>query len=112
MTPPRLNRRLALEVRVRVADGAGGFSEAWAERGRLWAEVVPGSGIDSANEEIATALMPYRITVRGAAAGAASRPVVAERFRDGTRAYLILAVAERDAAGQYLTCHVRQEEPV
>ena len=43
MTAPHLNRALVLEGVVRTPDGAGGFTEAWAALGTLWAELVNSS---------------------------------------------------------------------
>ena len=111
MTTPHLTRKLVLEGRTRVPDGAGGFTEAWAVRGTLWAEVVSGTGRDVPGEEITLAAIPYRITVRGAAQGAPSRPKPDQRLRDGARLFRILAVTERDATGQFLTCFAREEDP-
>ncbi len=104
-----LNRRLVLERAVQVADGAGGFSESWAVLGVVWAEVVAGSGRDVAGEEVTVSSVPYRITVRGAPVGAASRPKADQRLRDGTRLFKIIAVTERDAGGAFLTCFAREE---
>jgi head-tail adaptor len=106
---PELNRRLVLERAVQVADGAGGFSESWAVLGVVWAEVAAGSGRDVAGEEVTVSSVPYRITVRGAPVGAPSRPKADQRLRDGTRLFKIIAVTERDAGGQYLTCFAREE---
>lgn len=111
MRAPRLHRRLALEAEVATPDGAGGFSRTWALRGHLWAEVAPGSGRESGGVEVPLSTQPFRITVRGSAQGAVSRPVAGQRFRDGSRVFSILAVTERDADGRYLVCAAREEEP-
>lgn len=104
-----LNRALELEAVTRLPDGMGGYSEVWAALGTLWAEVLPGTGRDVAGEEVVLSATPYRITVRGAPQGAASRPKVGQRFREGGRVFSILAVTERDVAGRYLVCFVREE---
>ncbi len=111
MTAPHLTRSLVLEAPVRAPDGAGGYAESWAALGALWAEVVPGSGRDVAGQEVTLASVAYRVTVRGAVQGAASRPKPGQRFRDGARLFAILAVSERDPAGQYLLCFTREEVP-
>ncbi len=111
MKDVQLNRPLVLEGVVRVADGSGGYSEAWATLGTLWAEVVPGTGRDVAGEDVFFATVPYRITVRAARQGAVSRPRPDQRFRDGGRVFVILAVTERDAEGHYLMCFAREEVP-
>lgn len=109
MSAVNLNRPLLLEALVRTPDGSGGFTEAWAARGQLWAEVVPGSGRDLAGEEVMLSAVPLRITVRSAPVGAPSRPAAGERFREGLRAFRIVAVTERDTEGRYLTCFAREE---
>lgn len=111
MKAPRLHRRLVLEGEVVTPDGAGGFARSWVLRGRLWAEVTPGSGRESGGVEVPLSTQPFRITVRGAAQGTPSRPVAGQRFRDGSRVFSILAVTERDADGRYLVCAAREEEP-
>jgi head-tail adaptor len=106
-----LNRRLTLESRAQVPDGAGGYAVAWQSRGILWAAVEPGAGRDAGGVEVVRAETAYRITVRGAPQGAPSRPVPGQRFRDSARIFDILAVTERDAGGRYLTCFAREEVP-
>ncbi|MGB3279586.1 MAG: head-tail adaptor protein [Pseudorhodobacter sp.] len=111
MKPVNLSRALVLEEATRVSDGAGGFSRVWAAVGTLWAEVLPGTGRDTTGEEVVLSTVPYRITVRGAPQNAPSRPKVGQRFRDGSRIFTILAITERDEAGAYLVCFVREEIP-
>lgn len=109
MRAPHLNRALVLEAPTRTPDGSGGFTTDWAAVGLLWAEITPGAGRDPAGEEVVLTSVPYRITVRAALPGAANRPKPEQRFREGTRVFAILAVAERDPAGRYLTCFCREE---
>jgi head-tail adaptor len=111
MTAPHLTRKLVLEGQVNVPDGAGGFTESWGVLGTLWAEVLAGTGRDVPGEEVTLSSIPYRIIVRGAPQGAPSRPKVEQRLRDGARLFRIVAVTERDAGGQYLTCFAREEAP-
>ena len=111
MSTPLLNRALVLESPVQTPDGAGGFVLSWANVGILWGEVVAGSGRDPASVEFTLAAVPYRITVRGAKVGSPQRPLPKQRFRDGARVYLLVAVSERDPDGLYLTCFAREEEP-
>lgn len=106
MSVPQLTRKLVLESPNRVADGAGGFVEAWSELGVIWGDVqVRGSGreIDAASE------LALRIIVRAAPQGAPSRPAAEMRFRDGARLYRIEAVTEADALSRYLICFAREE---
>ena len=107
--PPVLNRKLVLEAPKRLADGAGGYTTQWAELGQLWAEVKAGSGRETADGLLTVSSVPYKITVRAAPPDAQSRPRAEQRFREGPRTYLILAVAERDVQGRYLTCFAREE---
>ena len=112
MSAPDLSRPLLLEGVQQVADGAGGFVEAWVTLGQVWAEVKAGGGRDAAGQEVVLTSVPYRITLRGRPVGAPSRPVAGQRFRDGARIFAILAVSEADAAGRYLTCAAQEEAPV
>ncbi|MCV2880979.1 head-tail adaptor protein [Actibacterium sp. XHP0104] len=106
---PRLSRRLVLEAPQRVADGAGGWSEAWQVLGTLPAEVIAGAGRERAGQGAALSRMAYRITVRGAPVGASFRPQAGQRFREGGRVFHIQAVAERDPRGAYLICFAEEE---
>ncbi|MDQ2092530.1 head-tail adaptor protein [Rhodalgimonas zhirmunskyi] len=109
MNLPLLNRRLMLEGAQRVADGAGGFTKTWVPLGAHWAEVKPRTGRERAGEAVSVSTMGYRITVRGAPVGMSARPQPDQRFREGTRIFLIRAVAERDPDGRYLTCFADEE---
>lgn len=109
MKAPQLNRALVLEGVERLSDGAGGYTETWTALGILWAAFRPGTGGDVPGEEQILAAVPYRITVRGAPQGSASRPKAGQRFREGGRLFPILAVTEADPAGRFLTCFAREE---
>ena len=106
----RLNRKLVLEEAERVPDGAGGFVEVWYALGVLWGHVKAGTGREEAAGFATLATVPYRITVRAAPVGAASRPKPDQRFRDGGRLFRIMAVTEDEGAGTYLVCFAREEE--
>ena len=109
MNGPVLSRRLVLETPGRVADGAGGFTEAWTPVGELWAEVTARSGRERAEAGAPVSAVAYRIVVRAAPYGAPSRPMPQQRFRDGARLFVIQAVSEADAGGRYLTCFADEE---
>jgi head-tail adaptor len=111
MSRVRLTRELALEARRSVPDGLGGYVESWVTLGRMWAEVVAGTGRDVAGEEVTVSAVPYRITVRAAPPGSEQRPRPDQRFREGTRVFRIVAVAERDAEGRFLRCFAQEEVP-
>ena len=107
---PELNRRLILETLDRAPDGSGGFIESWQELGSLWAEVKAGTGRESEAEMLTLSHVPYRITVRAAPPGDSRRPRSDQRFREGSRIFRILAVADADTGGRFLECRAREEE--
>ncbi|MEM1266539.1 MAG: head-tail adaptor protein [Pseudomonadota bacterium] len=104
MTVPTLNRRLMLEERVTLPDGAGGFEVTWTALGSLWADVDARAGREGVVAGQDHTRQKVRITVRAAPQGAASRPRADQRFREGARLYPILAVTESDGRGHYLMC--------
>jgi head-tail adaptor len=98
----RLTRRLVLEEREPSPDGAGGFAVAWVPRGTLWADVAARSGREDFLGAQPRPRVRYRILVRAAPVGAASRPKPEQRLREGARVFDILTVAEHDPRGAYL----------
>lgn len=100
--PVRLARRLTLEARESAPDGSGGQTVSWRALGELWAEVTARTGREVFAAERPGSRVVYRILVRGAPVGAASRPRAEQRLREGGRVFDILAVAEHDPAGRYL----------
>jgi len=109
MSAVRLNRRLTLEAPQRLPDGAGGFAEAWVALGEVWAEVSARTGREKAGEAAPISTVGYKIVVRGAPHGSDQRPQPNQRFREAERLFRILAVAERDPEGRYLTCFADEE---
>lgn len=107
---PLLTRKLSLESLERKPDGAGGYSEEWVALGTVWAQVTAGTGKESEEEFLTLSSVPYRIVVRSAPPGALRRPKADQRFREGTRVFRILAVADADLHGRFLTCFAREEE--
>ncbi|MDD9716577.1 head-tail adaptor protein [Dinoroseobacter sp. PD6] len=109
---PVLSRKLILEERVQVPDGAGGFQESWEARGMLWADVRMRSGRETSRRPaVAVSMTSSRITVRAAPFGSPSRPKPDQRFREGNRTFRILAVGEADHDARFLTCFVDEEVP-
>jgi head-tail adaptor len=100
--PVRLTRRLVLEVRASVPDGAGGFDAVWQPLGTLWADVAARTGREDFVAGQTLPRVKYRILVRGAPPGAPSRPRPDQRLREGARIFDILTVTEHDAEGHYL----------
>ena len=104
-----LNRKLSLETAVRVPDGAGGFTETWTAKGTVWAALKPGSGRERFDAQATISKQPYRIVIRSAPVGSPQRPQPTERFREDTRIFAIVGVAEWDPDGRYLTCFANEE---
>jgi head-tail adaptor len=104
-----LNRFLSLDSLSNTPDGAGGFTDVWAEVGKVWAEItVRGAGLrETSLNDVSQAR--FKATVRSAPVGASNRPRVGQRFREGNRLFQIDAVTEFDNAGLYLTCWLREE---
>ena len=111
MRPPVLNRRLVLETHVEDGDGAGGHVDHWLPLGTLWAELKAGPGREREGPGVPMGRVAYRATVPAAAPGSMARPRPDQRFREGDRVFVILAVAERGTDGAYLTCFCEEEEP-
>lgn len=107
---PKLNRKLNLETLYRTRDDAGGYTESWHSLGVLWASVLPGSGREAELEGLTISSVPYKITVRAAPIGAASRPKPGQRLRDGSRNFRLVAVTEAKTDARYLICFAREEE--
>ncbi|MGH1446814.1 MAG: head-tail adaptor protein [Cognatishimia sp.] len=112
MRVPHLNRALVLERETSVKDGGGGFRTSWEPMGTLWAEVLAGGGTTRDRQSVGISRVDYRITVRAMPFGADARPKAGQRFREGTRVFRILAVAERGTDGRYLNCKAREETAV
>lgn len=100
--PVHLSRRLVLERRDAQPDGAGGFVSVWNAVGSVWAEVEARTGREDFIAGRPVSRVRYRIRVRAAPAGAPSRPVPDQRFREGRRIFDIRTVAEADRHGRYL----------
>ncbi|MDJ0627301.1 MAG: head-tail adaptor protein [Rhodobacter sp.] len=110
MRRPVLNRKLRLEAPLRTRDDAGGYATSWLHRGVLWASVKAGTGRETEIAGLSVSTVPYKITVRAAPRGSASRPMPGQRLRDGERLYHVLSVTEADPGARYLTCIAREEE--
>lgn len=105
---PRLGRRLVLEVSERLPDGGGGGAEVWVALGELWAEVRAVAGREEVAGGRERSFVTHRILVRASPPGSPRRPRADQRFREGSRVFGIVAVAEADPAGRYLVCWVEE----
>ena len=103
-----LNRRLVLEDPVLQPDGAGGRSTVWTPLGMLWAEIRPKSGGELYAGGAERARVGYRLVVRAAPVGSQQRPRAAQRLREGSRYFDILAVADFGTDGKYLEIHAQE----
>lgn len=103
-----LNRRLFLEARVRVGDGAGGFAGGWTVQGVHWGAVEALAGRLERGEEYGRSRVQYRVTVRAVPPTSVSRPKAGQRFRDGARVFDIRAVRDSTDA-RFLECIVDEE---
>ncbi|MGC1504855.1 MAG: head-tail adaptor protein [Sulfitobacter sp.] len=109
MNAPRLTHALALETPERVSDGAGGYIESWVVLGTHWAQLIAGSGRETASRGTSISRVGYKIIVRSAPQGSVQRPEPQQRFRSGNRVFTIQAVADYDAECRYLTCFAEEE---
>lgn len=108
---PNLSRALVLETPVVTTDAAGGFVTSWQGIGTLWAEIRAGAGRERFAVLGPSGEVTLRILVRAARPGSDMRPRPDQRFREGTRIFRIIAVAEADVQGRYLICTAREEVP-
>ncbi|WP_163849677.1 head-tail adaptor protein [Pseudooceanicola aestuarii] len=106
---PRLNRRLELQVPVRVADGAGGIVQSWAARGTHWAEITPRTARPMEKGAAGIYRQGLKITLRAVPHGSPGRPRPGHRFAEGARIYAVEGVAESDPDGRHLVCFAVEE---
>lgn len=104
-----LSRKLELEALNRTDNGSGGFDSAWVSLGVHWGAVDPGRGRLETGDGHARSRTSSRITIRAVPPTSPSRPVAGQRFRDGTRVFLIRAVADAPDA-RHLICYTDEED--
>lgn len=109
MSAVRLSRRLRLEELVPSPDGAGGLTQIWEEAGALWADLRAARARGPLREGGVFGGAGLQVVVRFAPPGSPQRPAPGQRFREGARVWLILAVSEGDPDARYLSCQVREE---
>lgn len=109
VSAPVLDRKLELQDLQLTSDGAGGWSKTWTTLGAIWASVRARSGRELEQGAQGRSRVSHRILVRAAAPGSDARPRADQRFRDGSRVFLIRAVSEADARGRYLLCWADEE---
>ena len=106
---PRLSRKLILEARGAVGDGAGGRSGDWLALGTHWAQVEARIGRYETGDGYPRARVPYKVTIRSMPQDAPSRPRAGQRFVEGSRVFLIKAVADEASDARYLICYADEE---
>ena len=106
---PRLSRKLVLEAREAVGDGAGGRSGGWQVLCTHWAQVEARLGRFEKGDGFPRARVPYKVTIRSMPQDALSRPKAGQRFVEGARVYLIKAVPDEATDARYLICYVDEE---
>jgi SPP1 family predicted phage head-tail adaptor len=99
MDPGRLDQRVTLERRSRVADGAGGGADAWTAVAELWAAVAPISGRERTQARQVESPALYRVTIRPRA-----DLTTADRFVWQGRRLNVRFVADPGPRPLYLTC--------
>ncbi len=104
--PGRMRRELRLQKLVPIADGAGGYTEAWQETAVVFAAVEPVSArsVRAAAQDIEA--VTHRITVRHRAGISAGM-----RFEASGRHFSIRTVFDPDGTERYLVCMAREEQP-
>lgn len=108
MTGPDMNVAMQLEAPDQVADGMGGWTREWRVQGRLWCAMDARSGREKATRLGTLGVVQWRITTRAAPVGDPRRPLPGQRLRNGSRVFLIEAVAEADT--HHLDCFAREED--
>lgn len=109
MSAPQPTVPLLLEHAARVDDGMGGYRVEWRALGIVHGRMRAGSGSERAGEVGAQSVVAWRITLRAARDGDPRRPRPDQRLRMGNRVFRIMAVAEADARGLWLTCMAKEE---
>ncbi|GLQ34054.1 hypothetical protein GCM10007939_03370 [Amylibacter marinus] len=104
-----LNRKLVLEENQYQSDSLGGFTNSWIILGELWGEISLRGAQTRDLETGDVSQVRLRIVVRSAPVGSPMRPAPHQRFKEGTRCYVIDAVTEHDAFGMYLECWAHEE---
>lgn len=102
-------RKLVLEARDSVADGAGGSTGQWSARGTHWGEVRLRSGRLERGEAGARSRVSYVVRIRAVGPDQPSRPLPGQRFRDANRLFLIRSVADARPGPGYLDCLCDEE---
>lgn len=101
-------RRLVLEQRGAVPDGAGGVAESWTELGVHWAALKPLSGRERISGGRSGAQVTHKAYIRAFEFDASARPRADQRFREGARVYSIRAVTEADDRREQLVCWIEE----
>lgn len=102
--PGQLTAELALETMQPVADGMGGYREAWTEIATVWGRIEP---VSTSQRDFGIRPRPeitHRILVRHHGDISSDK-----RLRKGGRIFTLRAVHDPDERGRYLICLAIEE---
>ena len=63
-SPADLDKRITLQAKTRVPDGAAGFTETWTDLGTIWAAIWPASANEMTQANSTTMVISHRIRIR------------------------------------------------
>ncbi|HEX7852320.1 MAG TPA: phage head closure protein [Sphingobium sp.] len=64
MSSSKYNRRISIEMPVRVANGKGGFTKGWSAPVPVWAEMIPLRGHEAVEHNLLKSEQLWRVTIR------------------------------------------------
>jgi SPP1 family predicted phage head-tail adaptor len=102
--PGRLRRPLALEAPTETADGSGGVTRSFATVATVFAQIDALSLEEQVRTERLGPRVSHRIVIRRRAGLTATH-----RLRTASRVFRILAIADADAAGRFLSLACAEE---
>ena len=88
-----------MEAAQRVSDGAGGFTESWAEVATVWAALRPSGGGEAVDSGRLAGRLTHEVRLRYR-----EGVTPAMRVRSGTRVFHILAAIDEDERRRWLRC--------
>lgn len=93
----KLDKRLTLQYRTKVADGMGGFTDTWVTAATVWAAIWPVSAGDVIQANSTAMVVSHRIRVR-------YRSVLKTSWRAkfGAKYYAIVSILNPNMENRYL----------
>ncbi len=102
--PGSMTARLDLQAPQAVPDGQGGATVTWEVMASLWARIEPVSFVVEEQAAGEGGTISHRIWVRFREDVSAG-----QRFRKGTRTFLVRLVHDPDETRRYLVCQCEEE---